>query len=132
MWDRLTQGWLGLHGLTFLTLSVLFFQDPETWGLVVSLAPTQPAGAAELMTLYGGLECGLGVVLLLGVLRKSFRTSALLVLMICYAGLAGGRLWGLTRFDLWEHPLSLQLFGIELLTALLSVALWASQGLRHE
>lgn len=120
MTSRLLPWWLGLHALTFWALGALFLLDPETWGTQVSLTPAHPAGVAELMTLYGGLECALAALLTWGVLKPHFRITALQILLVCYAGLTFGRTLGLLRHDLWDHGFTLQLFAIEAGTTLIS------------
>ncbi len=87
--------WLGLNGLTFLV-----------YGLVCLIAPSLPAGYAEMVlptaaartevsAMYGGLQAGLGALLCWSAMRPARVAQGLVVLVVLLGSLAIGRGFGI-------------------------------------
>lgn len=76
------------------------------YGLVCLFAPALPAGYAgfelgttsgtvEVVAMYGGLQTGFGVLVILGALKPEMRDTALWALAVVVGALATARLFGL-------------------------------------
>ncbi len=63
---------LAAIALAYLAFGFLFLFNPDTWGATASIAFTTPAGRTDFRAMYGGLEFGVGVFLLLCTFRREF------------------------------------------------------------
>jgi len=82
---------LALGGAGFLGFGLWLIADPAGGLATVGIAAQTPAGLIELRALYGGLELGLGIFLLLCAARRDWRRPGLWAV-----GLGNGGI-GLTR-----------------------------------
>lgn len=87
----------------FLAVNAVLFVG---YGLVCLVSPSVVAeqtgmqlatgiAAAEVRAMYGGLQTGVGLLALAGVLRPGLRPAVLLALVFLFFGLASGRLIGI-------------------------------------
>ncbi|MBU2644636.1 DUF4345 family protein [bacterium] len=94
--------WLLLNALIYLVLGFLFiFQFDTITGNLGILAETGSA-AIELMTVYGGLEAGFGILFSTALVVRKIRYFALQVLTFSYGSFAVGRLIGILQVDVSE------------------------------
>jgi hypothetical protein len=63
---------LAAIALSYAGFGFLFLFNPDVWGATVSIAFSAPAGRTDFRAMYGGLEFGVGVFLLLCALRREF------------------------------------------------------------
>lgn len=86
---------LALTGLLAAGIGVWFLIDPDrALQMVPILAPDAEARTA-VRAFYGGLDLGLGILLLLGALVRRFTSGALVALVLLMAGCAAGRAYGI-------------------------------------
>jgi hypothetical protein len=85
---------LTLAGVGFLGFGVCLIVDPAGGLATVGIAALNPAGLIELRALYGGLELGLGVFLLLCVARPDWRRPGLWAVLLGNGGIGLTRLAG--------------------------------------
>lgn len=86
---------LALIALTYAGFGLLFLFNPDVWGATVSLAFTTPAGRTDFRAMYGGLEFGVGVFLLLCSLRREFVRLGLFASACALIAMATARSTGL-------------------------------------
>ncbi len=82
---------LGISGAIFLGYGVLCWIDPEIPADYAGLFIATHNGYAEMAAMYGGLQSGFGLVLILGALIPKYRHAALWLVLICIGSLAAGR-----------------------------------------
>ena len=63
---------LAVIALSYAGFGFAFLFKPDEWGALVSVAFTTSAGRTDFRAVYGGLEFGVGVFLLLCALRREF------------------------------------------------------------
>lgn len=119
MATKLTRVLLLFQGVVFTALGIWFLFDPMPMAEVIQLLPQSPAGLVELRTVYGGLELGLGLLLIGTAFHRPWQEFGLWLLFFCYGGLTVGRLFGIL-LDQVEDTFTLQLFGFEAGSLLLS------------
>ena len=88
---------LGLVGTTFILLGLAFLFSPERMALIVGLEVQKPRPLIEVQAMYGGFELGLGTFFLVAAARTRWIRAALAAQVLGLAGLASGRLVGLTQ-----------------------------------
>ncbi len=92
---------LALAGLGFLGFGLWFLVDPigplAANGISASGAPA----ATEFRAFYGGLELGLGALLLAASLRPAWRVPGLWLVLAANGGIALGRLVGVAVDGVW-------------------------------
>jgi hypothetical protein len=95
---------LALIGLTYAGFGFLFLFNPDVWGTTVKIAFTSPAGRTDFRAMYGGLEFGVGVFLLLCALRREFVRIGLFASACALIAMATARSTGmlLDGFDFMQ------------------------------
>jgi hypothetical protein len=86
---------LTLAGAGFLGFGLWLIVDPAGGLATVGIAAQNPAGLIELRALYGGLELGLGIFLLLSAARPDWRRPGLWAVLLGNGGIGLTRLAGI-------------------------------------
>ena len=86
---------LTLAGAGFLGFGLWLVVDPAGGLATVGIGALNPAGLIELRALYGGLELGLGVFLLLCARRPDWRRPGLWAVLLGNGGIGAVRLAGI-------------------------------------
>jgi len=84
-----------LAGIGFLGFGLWLIADPAGGLAMVGIAAVNPAGLIELRALYGGLELGLGIYLLLCAARPDWRRAGLWAVLLGNGGIGLTRLAGI-------------------------------------
>jgi len=113
---------LALSALAFLAFGLAFLVSPAPMAALVHITVLSPTAHTEIRAMYGGLEIGLGVVLLTLLGRQDHVVVGLRVALFAFAGMALGRLAGLVVDGVWQ-PVMWLLLAIEVAAAALVV--WA-------
>ena len=79
---------LGLQVLLFIPHGLYCLVNPGMLAGAAGVAATSVTGTIELQAMYGGLQVSVGVLCLLGLLRKDLEQVALTTLLFLFAGLA--------------------------------------------
>lgn len=119
---RLSRGFLLLCGLAFLLIGAHTFADPLAAMAPVELNVGTVSALNELRANYGGLQIGMGLLLLAGLWRTALTGPALLAQALLVGGLAVGRLVSLA-LDGQPNDLVLGLLALESVVALVSLTL---------
>lgn len=91
---------LGLQVLLFIPYGLYCLVNPGMLAGGAGVTATSVTGTIELQAMYGGLQVAVGVMCLMGLLRRRFEEVALYALLFIFAGLAVVRVsLGLTRGD---------------------------------
>lgn len=91
----MAKGLLWLNGVVFLLFGLVCLVSPE---FPTGLSGIELAGGdapIEVRAQYGGIFLAIGLFGLMGALKPASEQSALIMLLLVYAGLASGRLVGL-------------------------------------
>ena len=86
---------LAFIALTYAGLGFIFLFNPDAWGTTLSIAFTSPAGRTDFRAVYGGLEFGVGIFLLLCALRREFVRIGLFASACALVAMATARSTGL-------------------------------------
>lgn len=106
-----------LNGATFGLTGVAFLVDPAGMAAAVDMAPDGPVAVNEIRAFYGGLEVGLGGLLLWAALRRTWLGPALVLQLAVVGGIVAGRLLGFAVEGLPGDPVP-ALLAIELVMGL--------------
>ena len=79
---------LGLQVLLFIPYGLYCLVSPEMLSGAAGVQATTTTGTIELQAMYGGLQVAVGVLCLMGLLRKAYEPVALTTLLFIFAGLA--------------------------------------------
>ncbi len=79
---------LGLQVLLFIPYGLYCLVSPGMLAGAAGVKATSITGTIELQAMYGGLQVAVGVLCLMGLLRKPFEQVALTALLFIFAGLA--------------------------------------------
>ncbi len=79
---------LGLQVLLFIPYGLYCLADPGMLAGAAGVSATSITGIIELQTMYGGLQVAVGMLCLMGLLRKPLEQVALYALLFIFAGLA--------------------------------------------
>jgi len=83
----MTRIYLLLTGLTYLGLAIWCTVAPESTSRKVGFSLNGDSGASEFMTVYGGLEFGLALILLLPFVRPEMESFSLLSCLLIHGSL---------------------------------------------
>lgn len=86
---------LWINGLGFIGFGLLGLVSPEITVNLIGLNLRGADAKIEIFAQYGGLFIAIGGFGLWGALRDSMRRSSLVLMLMVYGGLGGGRLIGL-------------------------------------
>jgi hypothetical protein len=92
---------LVLAGLGFLGFGLWFLVDPVVPLAAIGIRAEGPAAATEFRAFYGGLELGLGALLLAAAARPAWRRPGLWLVLAANGGIALGRLLGIALDGVW-------------------------------
>jgi hypothetical protein len=118
---------LWFNALMYLALGVWCTLLPSKTAETIGFAFTKPGARSEYITVYGGMEFGLGVFFLLAALNPVWREGGLLLGLVLYGGLALWRLYtfltipGITGFPRIAFVLEAVLF-------VAAIFLWLRRG----
>ena len=95
---------LAVIALSYVGFGFAFLFNPDAWSATVSIAFTSPAGRTDFRAVYGGLEFGIGVFLLLCTLRREFVRLGLFAAACALIAMATARSTGmlLDGFDVLQ------------------------------
>lgn len=111
---------LWLNGLTFVGYGLACLWMPSLPADYAGLELATPSGTVEVMAMYGGLQTGFGVLLIVGARDVARRGTILLALAVVAGGLASARLLGIALYGPSDYNLGALVY--ESLTALLALA----------
>ncbi len=103
---------LALHALTFLGLGIAFLAAPTEMAAIVDLEATTPLARNDIRAVYGGLELGIGALLLAALMSEDL-APALRSLLVIFGAMIGSRLLSLFVDGAPAQPGTL-LLGLEL------------------
>ena len=92
---------LALAGLGFLGFGLWFLVDPIGPLAAIGITATGAPAATEFRAFYGGLEVGLGVLMVAAAIRPAWRIPGLWLVIATNGGIAAGRLLGVTIDGVW-------------------------------
>lgn len=124
MTTRITRCFLLVSALGFLLIGINTFRDPLAALAGVELAVNTVSALNELRANYGGLQIGMSLLLLTGLLQPAMTRPALLAQTLLVGGLAIGRVVSIA-LDGPPNATVQGLLVLESVTALLSLALYA-------
>lgn len=114
---------LGLVGSLYLGLAIWCAVRPASTSAKVGFALVGDAGRSEFLTVYGGLEFGLGLIFLWPLVRSSHTSAMLLACLLIHGSLVVFRSVSLALYH--DVPsMTLYLAGAEWLIFLCSAGLW--------
>lgn len=114
---------LALVGLTYCGLGIWCSVQPEKTSGVVGFTLQRGGGQSEFMTVYGGLEFGLGLIFLLPLFRPSDVSFALLACLLLHGCLVAFRTISFVLFSgIGSNTYTLA--SAEWLIFILSAVLW--------
>lgn len=115
---------IGLCGAGFAAFGAAFLWQPAPLAARVDIHLTTPVALAEIRTVYGGLELGLGIFLGASSLHLPWRRAGAVAALFSLAGAVSGRTIGILLSGP-QPPITLMLLGTELSGLLLAgAALW--------
>lgn len=89
---------LGLIGAMYVVLGIWCAVQPQTTSRTVGFELTAGTGQSEFLTVYGGLEMGLGLGFLVPLLRKEMQQPILIVCLLVHLGIVACRTLGYFLF----------------------------------
>jgi hypothetical protein len=92
---------LVLAGLGFLGFGAWFLVDPIGPLAAIGITATGAPAATEFRAFYGGLEVGLGALMLYAATKPQWRTAGLWLVIATNGGIAAGRLLGVAIDGVW-------------------------------
>jgi hypothetical protein len=95
---------LAVIALSYAGFGFAFLFNPDAWSAAVSITFTGPQGRTDFRAMYGGLEFGVGIFLLLCVFRREFVRIGLFAGACTLVAMATARSTGmlLDGFDLLQ------------------------------
>jgi ABC-type uncharacterized transport system permease subunit len=88
---------LAFTGCMFAVYGLMCLVDPTAPATYAGFVLVQASGNTEVGAMYGGLQIGLGALLVAWAWRPHLVVPALVVVLFCVGGLALGRVTGLVR-----------------------------------
>ena len=85
---------LGVSGLLFAAIGMVFLVDPLPWAAKVDLVMPTSTAVTDIRAVYGGLDLGLGSFLIWCVCHIQRVKLGLVAGLMVFGGLFMGRLWG--------------------------------------
>ncbi len=86
---------LAVQALLLAGFGLAYFIRPQEMANLSGMLLMEPAALTDVRAYYGGLQLGLGLYLLLALLRTDLLRAALMLLVLLYASLFFARLGGL-------------------------------------
>ncbi|EPG73417.1 PF14248 domain protein [Leptospira fainei serovar Hurstbridge str. BUT 6] len=88
----ISKGYLFLNLAVYFAFAVSFFIAPTTLANQIGFSIHSTAALADFRAMYGGLCLGIGILILLGILRQKTRIAAIQISVFTAGGLLLGRL----------------------------------------
>ncbi|MBH1969626.1 DUF4345 domain-containing protein [Moraxellaceae bacterium AER2_44_116] len=123
---RLTQLFLLLSGLGFILIGVNTFRDPIAAMAGVELGVQSINALNEVRANYGGMQMGIGLLLISAALMTWLTRPALLALSLVTGGLVIGRLMSV-MIDGMPNSTVQALLGLEFFTTVIAIFLFTQQ-----
>jgi hypothetical protein len=123
---RLTQLFLLLSGLGFILIGVNTFRDPVAAMAGVELGVQSINALNEVRANYGGMQMGVGLLLISAALMTWLTRPALLALSLVTGGLVVGRLMSV-MIDGMPNSTVQALLGLEFFTTVIAIFLFTQQ-----
>jgi hypothetical protein len=92
MLDTLTKIFVAANALVWIGFGPAFYFAPEALAGQLDIALTSPTAIADFRAMYGGAPLGIGIFMASGLWRRQWMKPALMVIILCTAGLLLGRL----------------------------------------
>jgi len=123
---RLTQLFLLLSGIGFILIGVNTFRDPVAVMAGVELGVQSISALNEVRANYGGMQMGIGLLLISAALMTWLTRPALLALSLVTGGLVVGRLISV-MIDGMPNSTVQALLGLEFFTTVIAIFLFTQQ-----
>ena len=123
---RLTQLFLLLSGMGFILIGVNTFRDPVAAMAGVELGVQSINALNEVRANYGGMQMGIGLLLISAALMTWLTRPALLALSLVTGGLVIGRLMSV-MIDGMPNSTVQALLGLEFFTTVIAIFLFTQQ-----
>lgn len=123
---RLTQLFLLLSGMGFILIGVNTFRDPIAAMAGVELGVQSINALNEVRANYGGMQMGIGLLLISAALMTWLTRPALLALSLVTGGLVIGRLMSV-MIDGMPNSTVQALLGLEFFTTVIAIFLFTQQ-----
>ena len=123
--------WLLLNGVVYLILGFMFVFQFETMAGSLGIEVLSGSAAIELITVYGGLETGLGVLFIMALFVMKYRLFSLQILTFSYLCFAMGRLAGMLGHDV-ASTMTYYLLVFEIVGFVVSALLLKKGVVHHE
>jgi len=117
---------LALAGLGFLGFGVWFLIDPIAPLAAIGITATGAPAPTEFRAFYGGLEVGLGALMLAATVKPEWRTPGLWLVLATNGGIAAGRLLGVAIDGVWVPFFTVALVWELGFVVLAAVGLWGA------
>jgi hypothetical protein len=127
---RLTHLFLLLSGVSFILIGANTFHDPVSAMAGVELGVDSVNALNEVRANYGGMQIGIGLLLISALFISWLTRPALLTLALLTGGLVIGRLVSMA-FDGLPNQTIQVLFGLESITAIMASFLFFQQTRLH-
>ena len=88
----LTKGFVAVNAVIWMAFGPVFYFAPETFAGYLDIALQSPTALADFRAMYGGIPLGVGVFMVMGLIRKEWMEPALMVILLGTTGLLVGRL----------------------------------------
>jgi hypothetical protein len=86
---------LGITAIALTSYGLVCFFVPEIPAGYIGFDLTNADARIEVIAMYGGLEIGVGLYCLLGILKPELYKASLLLVILSLGGIAIGRIYGL-------------------------------------
>lgn len=104
---------VALSGLVFGAVGLAFLLRPEAFVGFVDLGLPTATASSDVRSVFGGLELGIGLMLLACAVRRAWLGAGLGIQLSGFGGLVTGRFTGLA-LDGWPGPVGLGLAAAEI------------------
>lgn len=94
----MTRGLLALIGILYIGLGLWCALQPATTSATVGFVLQPGAGQSEFLTVYGGLEVGLGIAFLLPLIQPAWERSTLVQCLCLHGAIVAFRTVGFVLF----------------------------------
>ena len=127
VFSRMTKGYLIFNGLLYIIFGIWCTILPKTTANFLGLSWLNNSGRSEYITVYGGMEFGIGLFLLLSAFRANMQSAGLLFMLCFYAGLI---VWRMGTFATMSG-IGKATYGFaasELILGIIAAVLWFRKG----
>ena len=103
---------LVIHGLVTVGYGIALLVNPAALAEFMGLMIANSDGRAELVTMYVGMSCTMGLFMLVGAFSKKWRPQAMLFLLLSMSGIMLGRGLSYIFFAAGNYTLNALLYDI--------------------